>query len=51
MRKQLSVISGRRGGFSQQIHGFSHNLRSKPARTVISYQLSVISDRGVVANW
>ncbi|NHC37793.1 hypothetical protein [Scytonema millei] len=41
---QLSVISCRsRGGFSKQIHGLSHHLRSKSAHRAIgvSYQRSL----------
>ncbi|NHC36702.1 hypothetical protein [Scytonema millei] len=44
---QLSVVVG--AGARKQIHGSSHNLRSKPARTVISYQLPSILNRLHVA--
>ncbi|OWY63761.1 hypothetical protein B7486_51195, partial [cyanobacterium TDX16] len=40
---QLSVVVG--AGLASRFTGSSHHLRSKPARTVISYQLSVISDQ------
>ncbi|NHC34232.1 hypothetical protein [Scytonema millei] len=43
---QLSVVSCRRGGFSQRIYGSSHHLGSKPARTVVSYELSGSREQG-----
>ncbi|MGL4619505.1 hypothetical protein [Chroococcidiopsis sp.] len=40
----MSVVVG--AGLASRFTGSSHYLRSKPARTVVSYQLSVISYQG-----